>query len=60
MKKFPLSLFVIAVIVVLALVNCIHWYVEGEASLRTVGSFSIGFMAGMLAMYLAVHLYRWK
>ena len=60
MEKSPLSHYVIAVVIVLALVNCLHWYLGGEARLKTVGSFSIGFMLGMLAMYIAVHLYRWK
>lgn len=60
MKKYPLSLYVIGVIIVLVLVNCIQWYVGGEARLKGMELFSTGFLMGMLAMYIAVHLYRWK
>jgi hypothetical protein len=60
MKKYPLWLYVIGVIVVLVVVNCISWFLGGEARLHTVEIFSGGFLLGMLAMYIAVHLYRWK
>ncbi|MDI6734551.1 MAG: hypothetical protein QMD50_03660 [Patescibacteria group bacterium] len=60
MKKYPLWLYVIGVIVVLALINYIAWSVGGEAKLKSFELFSGGFLLGMLAMYIAVHLYRWK
>lgn len=60
MKKYPLSLYVVGVIIVLVLVNCIAWYIGGEAKLKSMELGSIGFLLGMLAMYIAVHLYRWK
>ena len=60
MKRFPLWLYVIGIIVVLVIVNCIAWFTGGAVKLRAVELFSAGFLAGMLAMYIAVHVYRWK
>ncbi|HAM50418.1 MAG TPA: hypothetical protein DCP92_06875 [Nitrospiraceae bacterium] len=60
MKRYPLSLYVICVIIVLVLINYIAWFVGGEARLKSVEIFSVGFLLGMLAMYIAVHVYRWK
>ena len=60
MKKYPLGLYVIGVIVVLAIINYIAWFAGGEAKLKTFELFSGGFLSGMLAMYIAVHIYRWK
>lgn len=58
--KYPLSLYIVGVIIVLVFANCIAWYVGGEAKLKSFELFSGGFLLGMLAMYIAVHLYRWK
>ena len=60
MKKYPLSLYVFGVIVVLVIVNCLAWFLYGEKEFRSIMTFSLGFLLGMLAMYIAVHLYRWK
>ncbi len=60
MKRFPLYLYVIGVIIALVLVNYISWLVGGEAKLKSVELLSAGFLLGMLAMYIAVHIYRWK
>jgi hypothetical protein len=60
MKKYPLSLYVVGVIIVLVIVNYLSWFVGGEARLKSFELFSSGFLLGMLAMYIAVHIYRWK
>lgn len=60
MRTVPLANYVLAVIVVLALGNCIAWFVGGPVKLTRFAIFSGGFLMGMLAMYIAVHLYRWK
>lgn len=60
MKKYSLIVYVIGVIIALVLVNCIAWFVGGATKLRSFELFSMGFLLGMLAMYIAVHLYRWK
>ena len=57
MKRYPLSLYVTGVIIVLAIVNFIAWFMGRGMS---ISIFSAGFLVGMLAMYIAVHLYRWK
>jgi hypothetical protein len=60
MKRFPLYLYVIGVIIVLLLINYIAWLVGGAAKLESFELLSGGFLLGMLAMYIAVHIYRWK
>jgi 4-hydroxybenzoate polyprenyltransferase len=60
MKKYPLGLYIVGVIVVLAIINYIAWSVGGEAKLKSFELLSAGFLLGMLAMYIAVHVYRWK
>jgi len=60
MKKYPLWLYVIGVIIALVLVNYISWFVGGATKLESFELLSGGFLLGMLAMYIAVHIYRWK
>lgn len=60
MKKYPLGLYVVGVIIVLVFGNYIAWYVGGDAKLRSFELHSLSFLLGMLAMYIGVHLYRWK
>lgn len=60
MEKRPLWIYVIAVCIVLVAVNYIAWLTGGDAKLYTSELVSSGFLLGMLAMYIAVHLYRWK
>ena len=60
MKKYPLGLYVVGVIIVLVLINYIAWLVGGEVKLQSFELLSAGFLLGMLAMYIAVHVYRWK
>jgi hypothetical protein len=60
MEKRPLSLYVIGVVVVLALANYFAWSMGGAAKLRIFELLSLGFLLGLLAMYIAVHLYKWK
>ena len=60
MNKRPLYVYVIGVAVVWALLLC------GVRSWGTPAHFAAatavcgGFALGMLAMYIAVHLYRWR
>ena len=60
MKKYPLYIYVIAVVIVMAVLNILEWYLRGSAESMVVMTFSAGFLLGMLAMYIAVHVYRWK
>ena len=59
-KRRPLWIYVIGVIVALAIVNYISWLIGGSTRLQEVEWVSMGFLLGMLAMYIAVHLYKWK
>lgn len=59
MKKTSLAVYVIGVVIVITLVNFIIGYTN-PSEVRSVMTFSLGFLLGMLAMYIAVHLYRWK
>ena len=59
-QRRPLWLYVVGVIVALAIVNYAGWSIGGATELRTAELVSSGFLLGMLAMYIAVHLYSWK
>jgi len=60
MQKRPLYVYVIAVVIVLGIVNYIAWMTGGETKLQTSELVSLGFLLGMIAMYIAVHLYTWR
>jgi uncharacterized membrane protein YkgB len=49
-KKYPLWVYVLGIIIVLVAINLF---------IRML-TFSTGFLLGMLAMYVAVHFYRFK
>jgi len=49
----------IAVIIVLAILNGIFWWV-GSRSLHELNVFSAGFVLGMFGMYLAAWLYGYR
>ena len=53
-------MYIIGVIIVLTIVNYIAWLTGGDTKLHTSELVSFGFLLGMLAMYIAVHLYTWK
>jgi hypothetical protein len=55
-KKRSLGVYVIGVIVALVMVNSIVWYMGRLEELKSVELLSVGFLLGMLAMYIAVHL----
>ena len=59
MKKRSLWLYIIGVIVVLVIINVIVYMVGGTDKLK-IEIFSAGYLVGMTAMYIAVHIYRWK
>lgn len=58
MKSHALATYVVAVVIVLALLNVATWLVAGPSRLHTIAAFSGGFLMGMLAMWIAVHVYR--
>jgi hypothetical protein len=58
MKKYNLKVYVIAVIIVLAIINLIAGSVGGGVHTKTTEIFSGGFLIGMLAMYIAMHFYK--
>ncbi|HEY5383228.1 MAG TPA: hypothetical protein VIJ88_01595 [Candidatus Paceibacterota bacterium] len=60
MEKRPLWVYVGGVVIALVVVSYIAWLTGGDAKLHTSELVSVGFLLGMLAMYIAVHLYRWK
>lgn len=60
MQKRSLWTYVCAVVVVLVIVNYVAWLTGGALKLHLSELVSVGFLLGMLAMYIAVHLYRWK
>ena len=57
-KRVPLIVYVIGVAVVWAVVLGLAWFIGGPASFNTLALVCIGYALGMLAMYIAVHIYK--
>jgi phosphate starvation-inducible membrane PsiE len=53
-----LTRYVFAVLIVLAAVTGIRWLIVGHHAAEKMLVFSGGFLCGMVAMYIAMHLYR--
>jgi hypothetical protein len=60
MNKTPIQVYVIGVIIVMAVILCLARFVGGGIHFKKILIFFSGFLIGMLAMYIAVHLYKWK
>jgi len=58
--RHPLSGYVTAVAVVWAVVLLLSWVVGGRPRQQFMEVLCAGFFLGMLAMYIAVHIYEWK
>ena len=56
----PLTRYIIGVLVAWVIVLCLSWIFGGAERFRFVAAFCAGFLFGMLAMYIAVHLYAWR
>lgn len=48
--------YVIGVVVALSVVLCIAWFTGGAQRFKAVGAFAIGFLAGMLSMYIKLRI----
>ena len=59
-NKRPLYVYVIAAAVVWAIILGIVQFSGNAAHIHTFASVCGGFWIGMLAMYAAVHVYKWK
>jgi hypothetical protein len=59
-NKRPLYVYVIGTALVWAIILMLSWFGVIWKPLHDVVSVCGGFWIGMLAMYIAVHLYRWK
>jgi hypothetical protein len=60
MQKRPLYVYVIGVVVVWMLILTLSWFGVIWEPFNKVVTVCAGFALGMLAMYIAVHLYTWK
>ena len=58
MKRFPLIVYVIAVAVVWAVLLAVMWILGDIARFQTFALVCLGFALGMIAMYIAVHVYK--
>jgi hypothetical protein len=57
-KRFPLIVYVIAVAVVWAVLLAVMWFLGDIARFQTFALVCLGFALGMLAIYIAVHVYK--
>jgi len=60
MGKTSLVVYVIAVVIVWAIILSVLWFTGNRPLFNKLSIFGMGFMIGMLAMWIAVHLYKWK
>ena len=57
-KRAPLIVYVIAVAVVWAVILGVMWFSGDIARFQTFALVCLGFALGMIAMYIAVHVYQ--
>jgi hypothetical protein len=57
-KRAPLIVYVIAVAVVWAILLGVMWFLGDIARFQTFALVCLGFGLGMVAMYIAVHVYK--
>ncbi len=57
-KRFPLIVYVIAVAVVWSIILGVMWFLGDIARFQTFALVCLGFALGMIAMYIAVHVYK--
>jgi hypothetical protein len=57
-KRFPLIVYVIGVAVVWAILLAVMWFLGDMARFQTFALVCLGFALGMIAMYIAVHVYK--
>jgi len=57
-KRFPLIVYVIVVAVVWAVLLAVMWFLGDIARFQTFALVCLGFALGMIAMYIAVHVYK--
>jgi hypothetical protein len=60
MNKLPLYVYAIGVVVVWTIVLTLSWLGIVWTPFHDVVTVCAGFALGMLAMYIAMHLYRWR
>ncbi len=56
--KPSLNHYIIGVAVVWAIILCAAWFINNGVRFKTFAQVCGGFAIGMLAMYLAMHVYR--
>ena len=57
-KRFPLIVYVIGVAFVWAVLLDVMWFLGDIARFQTFALVCLGFALGMIAMYIAVHVYK--
>lgn len=60
MQKRPLYIYVIGVAAVWAVILGLSWFTVIPTPFNELAVACAGFALGMLAMYIAVHLYTWE
>jgi len=60
MQKRPLYIYVIGVAVVWSGILALSWFAVIPTPFDNLAVLCAGFALGMLAMYIAMHLYSWK
>lgn len=58
--KRPLYIYVLAITIVWTVILVGLWLLSTKANFHTYSLVFLGFALGMLAMYIAVHIYEWR
>jgi hypothetical protein len=57
-NRFPLIVYVIGAAVIWAVILGVMWFLGYIARFQTFALVGLGFALGMIAMYIAVHVYK--
>ena len=58
LKKYPISRYITGVVIVWAFILAAVWYWGSAEHFKTLSIFCGGFFMGLLAMWIAAHLYK--
>jgi hypothetical protein len=59
-KKRSIKVYIIGVAIALAIVISVAWFTQSREHFKIITVFCCGYGLGMLAMWIAVHVYRWN
>lgn len=59
-KKYSIKVYIIGVAIALALLISAAWFTQNREHFKIITVFCGGYVIGMFAMWIAVHVYNWN